>query len=626
MKLKFWLLFLFFCHLPQLKAADEVLDSLQQQLWISTDTSRVRIINRISWELGNQNPELSVIYGEKAIELSEQLNYKKGLTDAYTNLGRTYRIIGKYEKAIENVELSLELEKERGDLKGIATAHNELGNIYRHLGDFPNSLSNFLESIRILEDIDREENIGSVKMNAAYLYQNQGEDERALGMCLDAIRIFRKYENLNSEGKACTCLGIAYANLEDIDSSIYYFNRSLDIFRETKQTVIVPKALMNLGIMHLELGEIDKALELTKESTYLSDSLGLLNDLSIAYFTLGEIFLSSNQLDSARHYLQLSLEIANETGSMLVLSENLKYTADTYHLAGEDDKAYEFRLLYEQVMDSMYSAQKSEQLIKIQEQLNAEKKAYEITQLNLEKQAAEATSANRTTLLIASIILLVVLILGVLLYLRQRKTKEEQKRTALEQKVLRAQMNPHFIFNSLNSIQRMYIEGELDLANDYMGDFGSLLRSILDNSSKSFISLKEELKTLNLYLDMEKIRTDGLINYNISTDDRIDLLNTMVPPLIIQPFAENAIWHGILPTGNKGDITISLQLKNSDLIECTIEDDGVGISNSKKEKKNKHISKGMKITQERLGGAHSVKAEDRTGGGTIITLLIPLTT
>ena len=213
----------------------------------------------------------------------------------------------------------------------------------------------------------------------------------------------------------------------------------------------------------------------------------------------------------------------------------------------------------------------------------------------------------------------------VLLYIRQRKAREHQKRAELEQKALRAQMNPHFIFNSLNSIQRMFMEGDYDMANDYMGDFGDLLRIILENSGKLKVSINDEVNTLKLYLDIEKMRTGGMIEYQLNIDPTIDLLNNYMPPLVIQPFVENAIWHGILPTEKKGMITIDIARKDKNTLLCTITDNGIGIEQSKKLKKgDDHKSKGMKITEDRLSSVNSVKAEELPTGGTKITILIPI--
>ena len=184
-------------------------------------------------------------------------------------------------------------------------------------------------------------------------------------------------------------------------------------------------------------------------------------------------------------------------------------------------------------------------------------------------------------------------------------------------------MNPHFIFNSLNSIQRLYIEGKEDIANDYMADFSSLLRRILENSGMDKVSLKEELRSTQLYLDLEKMRTDNLFSYEFKIDPSVDQLNSFVAPLILQPYVENAIWHGIVPKNEHGIIKIHVTNSGVNDLECTIVDDGVGISTSKKNKaSNDTESKGMSITASRLGGDQNVNISELESGGTKIKLQI----
>jgi len=263
--------------------------------------------------------------------------------------------------------------------------------------------------------------------------------------------------------------------------------------------------------------------------------------------------------------------------------------------------------------------------VEIQEKYETEKKAKQIAILKQERDASLAKSRLVDTVLYFSIGTLLLLIIIAYFYLRQRKAKENQRKVELEHKVLRAQMNPHFIFNSLNSIQRIFIEGDEDAANDYISDFGKLLRIIMENSGKNTVSIKDEIDTLKLYLDIEMIRLDGKIDYQFELDPNLDLLNNFIPPLVIQPFVENAIWHGILPKEDdvKGKVLIEIKRYSDTLIQCSIIDNGIGISKSLSSKTNTaHKSKGMNLTQERLG--NPVQISEVETGGTKVTLLIPL--
>lgn len=179
----------------------------------------------------------------------------------------------------------------------------------------------------------------------------------------------------------------------------------------------------------------------------------------------------------------------------------------------------------------------------------------------------------------------------------------------LESQALRAQMNPHFIFNSLNSIQRIYTEGNLKEANAYLSEFGQLIRKILENSGRTSISLKEEIETLELYLKLEQFRCKNKFSYTIEIDKAIDQYYLMIPSLIIQPFVENAIWHGVIPSEKQGLITISCE-KIAEGIRVTVKDNGVGIQEPKK---SRHVSKGIEITEKRIGSKIHISSTPREG-------------
>ncbi|MEI6694515.1 MAG: two-component regulator propeller domain-containing protein [Bacteroidota bacterium] len=185
----------------------------------------------------------------------------------------------------------------------------------------------------------------------------------------------------------------------------------------------------------------------------------------------------------------------------------------------------------------------------------------------------------------------------------ERQMLEIQKQLfELEQKSLRLQMNPHFLFNSLNSIQSFVIEKDTDKAIHYLSRFSQLMRLILVNSQQTFVVLQQELKVIKLYLDLERLRFDDVFNYIIEVDPDIEDEFIAIPPMIIQPYIENAIIHGLIHKKQDGKLSIKLKLIDNYII-CTIEDNGIGRKAAKKLKEHsgiKHNSSGMLITQERL--------------------------
>ncbi len=197
------------------------------------------------------------------------------------------------------------------------------------------------------------------------------------------------------------------------------------------------------------------------------------------------------------------------------------------------------------------------------------------------------------------------------LKLKNKKISEQLELTErindLKHQALSAMMNPHFIFNSLNSVQYLINCQRNEEANDYIAMMAKLIRKNLDTAGSGFILLSEEINRLNLYLDLEKLRFQESFSYEINTGDDVDTGSIMIPNMIVQPFVENTLWHGIINSGSKGMVTISFSFEDVDIdsIICRsliikVTDNGIGINAAKKNKKDDHISKGIQIIEERL--------------------------
>ncbi|TSA35130.1 MAG: hypothetical protein D4R64_10355 [Porphyromonadaceae bacterium] len=225
------------------------------------------------------------------------------------------------------------------------------------------------------------------------------------------------------------------------------------------------------------------------------------------------------------------------------------------------------------------------------------------------------------------------------LILKETKKRELEKRQLLhaEKRSLLSQMNPHFIFNSLNSIQHFIIQNDQFQANNYLTNFSGLIRRILENSKKNLIPLNEEISTLTLYLSMEKLRFENEFEYQIIKDNRIDYCETMIPPMLLQPFVENAIWHGLMPLKTKGSLIISFTF-NDDFFQCRIEDNGIGREKASKikGKKEPHVSTGIQNVQERIELLNKMNKKkihltitdlrraNGTPSGTLVEIVLPI--
>lgn len=218
------------------------------------------------------------------------------------------------------------------------------------------------------------------------------------------------------------------------------------------------------------------------------------------------------------------------------------------------------------------------------------------------------------------------------------KSDYERKLADIELSALRAQMNPHFIFNSLNSIEYYIIHNEQEKASDYLNRFSRLIRLILQNSKSSIVPLKDDLEALRLYIEMECMRFDNLFDYEVKIEKGLDIEGCLIPPMLLQPYVENAIWHGLMQKkGEKGKLGLALRRENGHLL-CIIEDNGIGREAARQTKPKSGATRksyGMKITSDRLSllnkiskanaSVHIYDLKDSVGNaaGTRVELLIP---
>jgi two-component sensor histidine kinase len=221
----------------------------------------------------------------------------------------------------------------------------------------------------------------------------------------------------------------------------------------------------------------------------------------------------------------------------------------------------------------------------------------------------------------------------------KRKTEYNRRIAELEAKALTNQMNPHFIFNSLNSVQHLIMEKEEKQALNFLADFATLMRQMLNNSRKSYLSLEEEIAFLTRYIELEKIRFSNVFTYHFTLEAELKDYTIYIPPMIIQPIVENAIKHGLAPKNGAGRLEVKLSLKN-DMLYCSVDDDGIGwerANNIKSSRLIKHESTALSVIRERLqiiksfnGNIGKLEIIDKfkfgfgNKEGTLVEILIPI--
>jgi hypothetical protein len=308
--------------------------------------------------------------------------------------------------------------------------------------------------------------------------------------------------------------------------------------------------------------------------------------------------------------LKHALMLADQTHFSEGRAKALEQLSSVYDEMNNKDSSLYFYRMYRSVRDSLFSENNRRNTIVNEYQWAINRKELENNNLKEVAAAQQKQIAFKNILLfLVGIGFLLSLFVAFLLYksFEARKIKNEsqykQKIAETEMQALQAQMNPHFFFNSLNSIENFIMQNEKKLASDYLNKFARFIRGILDSSNNELIEFNQDLSTLQLYIDLEQLRFNNKFSYCCQVDPQLREGDYRVPALLVQPFLENAINHGIGPS-DRSDLKICVRVKGiNNMIQYTIEDNGVGREQSRVYKNlNKpfHKSVGMKLTQDRI--------------------------
>ncbi|MEP7372394.1 MAG: tetratricopeptide repeat protein [Chitinophagaceae bacterium] len=547
-------------------------DSLKKALQTQTaaDTNRVWLLIKLTNSTFTSTPDEAMKYADEALQLSEKIPWKKGIALSYRCKGGVEIVRSNYTVALEYFQKALTNDPKESKLFE-AIVLNNIGIIYGELKQYDKELANYKKLLAV------------------------------------AIEL----KNKESETMALGNIGTNYQITGRYDSALYYYTAGLSRAREINNKRLICNILCTLGSAYKETGKYSEAVKYSEESVQLADESGnlyvkapALNNLGWAHFYLGNF-------DKAEKYNKLSLVISKELNSVQWQSESWDALYTNYEKQHKTSQALEAYKNYILLRDSATGNEKKQEITRKEIQYQADKKEVLLKAENDAK--INRQRIVRNAIIASSAILLLGGIISFLFYKRKRDAVTGQKEAELnaeirdtEMKALRSQMNPHFIFNSLNSISDYIAKNNTNLADEYLTKFSKLMRLILENSEQKEVSLSQDLKALELYMQLESLRMNSKFSYEIKVDEAIDKDNTLVPPLILQPFVENSIWHGIAKKEGMGKITIHIK-KEDDMINCIVEDDGVGRKETSLAGAEEKKSLGMKITCDRITVLNKVK-------------------
>jgi len=595
-------------------------------------------------------------------------------------------------KSIDYIRVSLEQLNTRGDNKERSVSFSVLGEIYEYHKQYDLAIDNYKESLEAAATIETQILLGNAyisnkeyqkaekqfqelvtnKRGSAYqriqIYEGLGDAYKGLQDADKAVTNYNKGLKVAMQETIApkitdlnTKLAEAYAADDREEEAQVYFDSSLEsVAKEAPQKSLEVKERAanfygknNLYDKEIELRkksleELDllKSSSKKKNETPKSTTVNPITSQRINY-KIANTLIVQDKLDEAIPYLEKSITEAESDDDLVVQKDATRRLSEVYDNKGNYTKALDTYKKYAAVADTLYA--RKEQEIARAERLSKEiaAKQNRITGLEKDKELSDSkydlaktkedlftTTTKKQQLLIYALIF-GMLLFGLASFFFYRSNRQQKlANNLLALKSLRSQMNPHFIFNALNSVNNYISKNDERSANRFLSEFSTLMRAVLENSEEDFISLSKELELIALYVKLEHSRFPDKFSYSITTADTIDVDAFQIPPMLLQPYIENAIWHGLRYKEAKGFLNISLKQNDKESIAITIEDNGIGRKKSaalKTQNQKKQRSKGMGNIKKRvaiLNDMYKDKVtvlvedlyEDETGTKVILTL------
>ena len=531
----------------------------------------------------------------KGLKYAKRSNDSVELSNLYYNLALTKKGMGKYQPSVAYLDSCLQIDIARNDSFGLSHTLRLMGSIHESYFD---------------KKLARQ-----------------------------AYREALLYVSANDPSQRCailTTLGTTYFTEENIDSTYHYTRLAEQCFEQYPDKTITSylhRLKGNLALLKKDTSEAVMALLTGRKTAKEVGNHSEYVTCSIMAFNADPKSISLSEVENL-------LQDGEKNGTINYLATGYQALSRYYHQEGNNNKAYEALLKSQRYIEAQVKHESIRMVASQTNQYELYKKENE-ARLATEKLKTRQAQFTSLGLLVGSLFIGTI---GYLVYVSKRaklqleseKIQQEKQLlkeiTEVESQAFRAQMNPHFIFNALNSIKGLIVNKQDKEAAVYISKFSKLVRTVLDNSRSRTISISDEIDTLKMYMNLEILRFRDGFEYEIHVDSDLDIEDIAIPPVTLQPFVENSIWHGFKNSPRKNKITINIsQLEKEILIE--IEDNGVGMQESKYRKL--HNSHGINITKQRISNFSSDQNVDRlifknildpvgNSIGTLVRILIPI--
>jgi tetratricopeptide (TPR) repeat protein len=568
-----------------------------------------------SFKREKQDFNQALLIHKQALSLTKKVRNNYVSAEILRNIGLDFAYLDKKDSALFYSNRSITIARKTNVQSGILSeCFNTQALIYKHFNQIDIGIAKNILALEISETTSNNEKL--CRFN-----REIGISQLDIHNWNDAEKYFRKSLSFAKLLKDNTQIALALINLAAVEHGKKNYSESKKIAREAEYFIAKSNDIESIGdvdnfigILYNDLGDNKEAAIRLNKALVNYESNG--NRLKIAnvYHHVGKVLLAQGKYTEAENFLNRSIKTQKELHKLGLMHLSYKVLSDLYLKKSNVSEAYKYLTFYVQYLDSnnmLQSARSIAELnetFKTQEQLQTIDLQSDSIKRAKEKQDLTNSKLENTQLrnmyqLIIIVFILILFIAGGLIlknYWNRNKLLQLQKETEMSQTLLRSQMNPHFIFNAMTVIQSYIYDNDPTKSSKFLVNFSRLMRLILENSSKEFISLETEVEILQKYLTTQKLRFEDRFEFDISVDSDLSIGETMIPPMITQPFIENSIEHGQLHTIEGGFIRIVFSIADN-MLHIEISDNGIGRKKASQNKKSKeHHSMAMQITEERI--------------------------
>ena len=537
---------------------------------------------------------------DRAISFAKRSQKREVLVQALQNQARNYGYFLDLESAVQKELQAIRLAEELHVDHLKIHSFIEIARYSSYVGNWTEALGYLKRALQLAREFHDDRAIAIIELNFSKVYLHQSQVTLAFYYVRKAQRSFLQQKDLYHVAQCAHSIGNIATVKGDISLAKTSYDHAISFFKNEKMESELAEVYQDYGQLCLQIGDLSKAkyyLELSVESDNIVHSISLID----RYKLLSMLFMKNGDL-------RKSLKFQNDYIQFL----------ESNSIKRNDSKIAE--------LTSSNLREERERLIEVQQRrIEKEKKEQEILKLQ-----------NDRVLYISLIIIFAIVFSLVILILRMKqvRSRQEQREAELSQTLLRTQMNPHFVFNAMSVIQSYIYENNPEKSSQFLVNFSRLMRLILENSPKEFIPIELELEILDKYLSTQKMRFENRFSYVLNVSEDLLFNKAIVPPMITQPFIENAIEHGQLHTVQGGEIIVEMNEVNGKL-EITISDNGVGRKKSAQTKKIRtHKSMAIDITRERIeilnkkykfnGSLTFRDLDGQNEQGTLVVIVLPL--